>query len=399
MSTLINLAGSGSSLATGIIGIPDGSGWYTFYASLDAAMTAAVSGDTIVFFDDYRETASVALTYKDGVDINLNGHTYEYSNADNSDTLTDGGVAATISIYNGIIKRTGAGTPSFNVAVTLRLSNAGTTVNLNGVDIVAEGGSCALRTEPGIVNGGNFKQVGASSTFGLSTNGGELNNISFYGEEREARIEGNTIAINSTFRSDGLYALYILTGQAINCTGYSTASYGIFIGNAGQALNCTGYSEANNGIRSQTANSQIHNCVGRSSAGAAIYNTGLCINSSAYSTAGYGIQSTAASFIEGSTAWTSASIGVYTAGPVSNTSSNCQWNSAGGHAFGISANGAKIINCTARVRNAGAYAVNFAGFTGFVTGVSGQEMSALLSAPAQNTQVNTEDNFGNILIG
>lgn len=398
MSTLINLAGSGG-LATGIIGIPDGSGWYTFYASLDAAMTAAVSGDTIVFFDDYTETASVAVTYKDGVDINLNGHTYEYSNADNSDTLTDGGVAATINIYNGVIKRTNAAAPTFNVAVTLRLSNASTTVNLNGVDIVAENGSCTLRAEPGIVNGGNFKQVGVSVTQGLSTNGGELNNISFYAETREASIGGGTVATNCTFRSDGLYAVYIITGQTINCTGYSTASFGIYVGNAGQALNCTGVSEANNGINLQTGNSQVQNCVARSSGGAAILNRGVCKGTSAYSTAGYGIQSVSTSFTDGCTAWTSASIGVYTSGPVSNTSSQSTLNTTGGHAFGIATNGTKISNCTARVSNAGAYAVNFAGFTGFVTGVSGEGMTNLLSAVAQNTQTNPEDNFGNILIG
>ena len=103
MSTLINLAGGGG-LATGIIGIPDGAGWYTFYASLDTAMTAAVSGDTIVFFDDYTETATGNIALKDGVDINLNGHTYTFDKIGTESALiaTAAG-AVSCTFYNASI--------------------------------------------------------------------------------------------------------------------------------------------------------------------------------------------------------------------------------------------------------------------------------------------------------
>lgn len=170
MSTLINLAGSG--LATGIIGIPNGSGWYTFYADFTAAMAAAVSGDTIVFFDDITETGAAVLL-KDGVNVNLNGYTF--TNA--STTLTNAAIGmstfnCTVRIYNGRIVRTSA-TPATarTENVCFLLTNNGSKIYLEGVEIDSnEGLGCYNPTgsNNSIIGGtidGNYLDDAESNVF------------------------------------------------------------------------------------------------------------------------------------------------------------------------------------------------------------------------------------------
>ena len=69
MSTQIQIA---SKSASGIFGISNASGVYTYYATLTLAMAAATSGQTIEMFADVVETAAVTITLKDGVNINEN---------------------------------------------------------------------------------------------------------------------------------------------------------------------------------------------------------------------------------------------------------------------------------------------------------------------------------------
>ena len=110
-----------STLASGIIGIPNGSGSYTFYASLTLAMAGAVSGDTIIFFDDYTETSAVQITMTNGVDINLNGNTYTLSSADNTNMFTSG-VGAKVTFYNGRLIRVNAVPTTSNTGVAFLIA-------------------------------------------------------------------------------------------------------------------------------------------------------------------------------------------------------------------------------------------------------------------------------------
>jgi hypothetical protein len=60
MSTGINIAPSGG--ATGIWGIANTSGIYTYYTTLTLAMAAATAGQTIEMFADVVETGAVTVT-------------------------------------------------------------------------------------------------------------------------------------------------------------------------------------------------------------------------------------------------------------------------------------------------------------------------------------------------
>jgi outer membrane lipoprotein SlyB len=90
-------AGGGAS--SGIFGISDSSGTYTYYATLTLAMASAVSGDTIEMFADVTESTAVTITLKDGVNINGNGHTYTYTYA-TGNSFNDNGVAVNCQINN-----------------------------------------------------------------------------------------------------------------------------------------------------------------------------------------------------------------------------------------------------------------------------------------------------------
>ena len=95
MSTQINIA---PSVASGVWGIANTSGVYTYYTTLTLAMAAATSGQTIELFADVTETAAINVTLKNGVSINGNGHTYTYTNtAGNCFTI---GNSSTVYIYN-----------------------------------------------------------------------------------------------------------------------------------------------------------------------------------------------------------------------------------------------------------------------------------------------------------
>jgi len=82
MSTLIQIQSSGGgSSASGVFGISNASGVYTYYATLTLAMASAVSGNVIEMFANYTETGAIAITLKNGVNINGNGYTYTLNNS------------------------------------------------------------------------------------------------------------------------------------------------------------------------------------------------------------------------------------------------------------------------------------------------------------------------------
>jgi hypothetical protein len=80
------------------------------------------------------------------------------------------------------------------------------------------------------------------------------------------------------------------------------------------------------------------------------------------------------------------------------TSAICTFNNVGGHGFVNVENNDEIVDCYAEVANASAYGVNAPTTSPYVTGFSGRGMTQLLNL-LSNAQSNTEDNFGNILIG
>lgn len=397
-SNNITIDAAGGSGASGIFGIANAAGVYTYYSDLGAAIAGATVGQTIQLFTNYTETTSVGVLMKNGVDINLNGHTYEYAAADINDTLTDGGIPATVTIFNGTLKRTGSSAPTNTTGVCLKVSNTSSQITLQGVTVIAEDGSSCCIVQAGKLSGGYYRQIGATAGSSLAfqvTGNSVVDNVHVHADSKYSRLDLGKIS-NSYFRSDGNWGIYVFSGEAHNITGYSTANDAILVGTA-KLFNSTGISTALIGIETGTS-SEIYNCSGYSTASFGISNLNYAMNCTARSTASFGMSTGSGSETYNCTAWSSASLAIFSRGRIVKTSAISTFNNAAGHGFSNVENNDEIIDCYAEVANAAAYGVNAPTTSPYVTGFSGRGMTQLLNL-LSNAQSNTEDNFGNILIG
>jgi len=126
---------------TGVVGIANGQGDYVCYPDYTTAMAAAKAGDTIVQFADIVEYRQITIILKNGVNINMNGFTYELKATTDiaafQDRLTAGGSGGvTMSLMNGTIKCTprqafalGAANP---MCLQLLFSSGSTVVETEG---------------------------------------------------------------------------------------------------------------------------------------------------------------------------------------------------------------------------------------------------------------------------
>jgi len=213
-----SILGSGNMVvgaSSGVFGISNASGVYTYYATLTLAMAAATSGQVIEMFADVTETGAVSVTLKTGVNINGNGHTYILNNTGTTNCIQDGGVAVSCEIFNIKFKRTGAATPSSTASLPLYTTNASTQIINNGVSY--ESTFSLAASISGKVTGGYFRGA-LSNNLSLAVLG-ILINADFYSSVGYAKIDGT--AINCSFRSDG-GAQSVQSGatsRLINCTG------------------------------------------------------------------------------------------------------------------------------------------------------------------------------------
>jgi hypothetical protein len=393
---IADLAGGGGG---GIFGISDAVGTYTYYSDLISAISAATVGQTIQLFTNYTETSSVVVTLKTGVDINLNGHTYEYATADTNDVLTDGGIPATVTIFNGTIKRTGSSAPTNTAGVGLKITNASSQITLQGVTVIAEDGSNTCYISAGKLSGGYFRQIGAVAGSSMAFWGTGLSvvidSVNVHADSKYSRLDSGKIS-NSYFRSDGNWGIYLVSGEAHNITGYSTANDGILVGIA-KLFNSTGISTSAAGIDTGTS-AELYNCSGYSTANYGISNLNYAMNCTGRSTVNCGMATGSFSETYNCTGWSSAAAAIFSRGRIVKTSAICTWNNAAGHGFRNVENNDEIVDCYAEVANASAYGVNAPTTSPYVTGFSGRGMTTLLNL-LSNAQTNTEDTFGNILIG
>ena len=141
-----------AAISSGVIGIADSNGAFTYYSTLAAACTAAVSGQTITLFTDVTETTATAAILPNGVDLNLNGNSYILDVAGVTNAIETAGGGSRNTIYNGKIIRRNVGGSSFSIGLCLRNRNA--VLNLYGVDLINEDNCTALLIEEsGTVNG------------------------------------------------------------------------------------------------------------------------------------------------------------------------------------------------------------------------------------------------------
>ena len=256
----INLAYSLSSneidvsLYTDVVGIQDGTGWYTFYSSLALALASAVSGDVITLFSNITESTSSPITISSDIIINLNGYTYTYSPADTTFAII--GNTGTLKMYNGVVARTNSVQGSFGYNQGGVLNNKLTDVYLENVFLVNQG-KCVFRNA-GKIFGGVI--IGGSATFNFSAYneaGGSCINTIFYGTEAiynepTANLE-NCVIINET-NSVAINNL----GIAMNCSIYGFDN----IVNGGITQNCSFIDNTNSStlVVSAISNANILNC-------------------------------------------------------------------------------------------------------------------------------------------
>ena len=348
------ISGGGGS---GIFGISDASGVYTYYATLTLAMAAATSGQTIEMFADFTQATTTNIELKVGVNINGNGHTYTYSANDTTYALnqTNAGVF-NIKIINITILRT-VGTGG---CINQNFSASGN-IHFDGTLLRATGGGICFFT------------AGA---------------FNFY----------NLTAIGTTSAAVINYWASGFQGYFINCSAVNTSSgAGFQFAGGGNAHNC--YGESNSGFGFNGLGF-LRNCVGRSVSSAGIYGQNSIFNCTGFSVSGYGIDTTNSNQIVGCTGTSVSSIGIFVGGSyiskctgISNSGVGMQsgtgslqvfdcdgfstsnfggsfgfiggnliggkfqsnWNNAGGHALNILNNINSICNVTLVCTNASAY--------------------------------------------
>lgn len=386
-----------NSASYGVVATYDSSGTPTFYADLSSAITASSSGDTVFLFSDITETGATEIILKNGVDINLNGFTYEMSNASTTlDAFTDNNVAVDGTIYNGVIKRSGA---SGNNAMGLHILNKSSKVKLEGVEVQSTFGYCIYNQ--GTIDGG--KTSNTAGNFAIRNDGGRMSNLIHdgYGEYRQSGsnaegyniyskasnyygmfIDGGTIQ-NSYSESASNEAFFIQGGEADNCVAVSSATFGIRTNGAVKLNNCKGYSSTSAGIFLSSSGAKAYYCVGESTA-----NVGILINNGVNNAGLYNC-----------TGRSSASQGIR----VDNGSRavNCMGistlNTTSGHGFDIRNNNDRVSGCYAEVTNAGAYGFNAPIYSPYIVNCTGRGMTTLLNI-AGNSQTNTADAYGNVLL-
>ena len=387
-------ASAGSS--SGIWGIANSSGVYTYYSTWALAVAAATSGQTIELFADITES-SVSYTLKNGVNINGNGHTITHtSNA--SPCFIDNAVTVSCNINNLIIAKTCTAIASnvINLTASYNLIDfQGSIVNINsttqstgyyGFSTVGVGGKYYnLR----VISNGNGIIINQASA--------ECHNFNVYSSINNSSylaVRNNGNLINSYAESEGGVGIYSPSATStVNCVGKSTSYVGIrgfgtnttaisvsgyaWISQGGNLLNCTGISTSGNACLT-AATGTFTNCT--------------FISSSAQSVDGSGSSSVFNNCYFSSTSSSSANL---SSCEVYNSVFISSYNNAAGYAV----NQPSIItNCQLTVTNASANCISGGVSTLKYSNNVYKGSTTPVNANITQGIINTQDNQGNILL-
>lgn len=402
-------------VTSGRFGISDSNGVYTYYSTLQAAITAATSGQTVEFFTDATDSTSTPVELKVGVNINGNGHTYNHtSNSGATFTITDtaGTKNGDVNFFNLNIKRTttsSAGDPIFTVSSTYtfiynNFNFFGCNVSYtstSGNTIVFKVGALGRSTVNGLIcttNGSGFA-IDQSSGVELNTNNCY---VICNGTGSGITSSGGGVAKNCIVEitSGVAYSGYLVPYE---CTAYSTTSGTCFTTQT--AYNCTAYSNTGKCFDgSGWGASTAFNCLARTTSGICFYS---CIfsSSSAFATTGltiglhfnYGadVYKMYNNYFNVSSAAAIDISSVY----IMDSSVVCTWDNASGHGVKMSGTTGAICNCAIEVGNSSANCINSAAastlkysnnsFKGSTTAVNANVTQGISNSP---------DSKGNILI-
>ena len=253
--------------ASGIWGIANSSGVYTYYATWALAVAAATSGQCIELFADITENTNI-YTLKNGVNINGNGHTIAGTT---TATFNDGGVAVICDVSNLIISK------SLGGALSMTSTSSNITGNCKIISTDASYDCCIVYGQltgwsingsvvypialysTGILNYININTTGSFGIVSYSTTC-KINNciIKTSGSGISSNASNGGIVNNCTVNTNGL-AISIVTGEINNSSATSNTASAIALGANSSANNSYGRS-ASGVACSGVASSTFNNC-------------------------------------------------------------------------------------------------------------------------------------------
>jgi hypothetical protein len=265
-------------ISSGRFGIADSNGAYTYYTTLSLAMTAATSGQTIEVFADFTESTVVAITLKNGVNINGNGHTYSYTAA-TGNCFIDNGAAVVCTISDLYISRTNYTSGSVYVQSSSSSDTdwSGSKINITAASgdavsvlgkirniwVKVTGNGTAIRSD--YTSNAQFYNCYGESTgsgYGLNLRTSRVYNCTSISVSSGAYLD-QSLVFNSILQSTSGDA--VLYGSLYNCTVISTSGKGI---DRASAFNSTILSTS--GVAVSPQSNVYHNCLIRSSSANAV---------------------------------------------------------------------------------------------------------------------------------
>lgn len=392
---------SSSGGSSGKFGISDSSGVYTYYSTLQAAITAASAGQVVEMFADVTDSTSTAVTLKAGVTIQGNGHTYTHTSTigNTFDVATNGNYY----FNNIIIKRT-------NTTPTGSFIFNGTNYYINPLMIF----------QSTYIEYTYTSSVGATPFFGTSL----VMNFTIDGLRGLSNGSGNMVESSATIKNCNLENTG--TGNCIgigyngtveNCFCKTDSGYGIGCNNTAIVRNCNVVSNTGKGIvqgsiylSSAFSNTNyafdscaIYNCTGQSVSGTAFY---ACVarNCSGYTTTG-------SAFTPYFTTGTASNCTLYSSSSIpansgfssiyENCTIICDWNNASGHAVSTGAAYGvvpDVSNCKLVVANSSANCINGSAITVKYSNNTYKGATTPVNAGITQGVTNIQDNQGNILM-
>ena len=288
----------GGGVTTGIWGIADTSGTYTYYATDFDAMAAASSGDTIELFGNYNRVADTELVFKDGVTVQLNGYTW--SKSAGTSRLIRFVTGSTQWILNGKLKgddtitlyASGALCDVYGWGTTIENTNkeaiygtGGLGSNFYGFTVIGGGttrllyqGSyfhCNVTCTGTGFTGENLRRIEHCRIRGINNHTlvntlDEVNFSTIISDGGEAIRNGSITAYKSIFRSSVDDAVGVTSGTLVDCFCESLAGTTL-LASFGTVKNCTIISVSGSaGLRSTFAALKVSHCNIENSAGPGI---------------------------------------------------------------------------------------------------------------------------------
>ena len=451
--TVIGLFEAGG--ASGKLAIYSSGGTPTYYSDWTSVMSAATSGDVIVQLANITETSNVEIAVKAGVIIDMGKYTYTLNTSGTTSAFKITTAGTFKGRYN--VKRLGSTSTSGhqNLCMSIELGVDGTN-NIYDFEGSNFEGYRSMRIQNGSYNSGTIIDAGTHTSTGyiaVEANTVTIHKIKVYSTavdgtnpEYAACIYGNFATIeNAVVKQTGTgCGIYLYSNSTLrNSSAFSNLKKGIDAGGATLVEFCNSKSNSDNGIYSVSITRKCvaesngthghyqfqgrsEDCTGISSGGVGFFSyqatdvncsgistgssghysrDGNSINPKGYSTVAYGGINYRSKVTKGDYLATSSVAASSTSSPDILTewidcTFTTTWNSANGHAYESFGNLEELVNCTFVVANTSAYGIYAASavtikFAPYV----GKGMTTFNHTNVTQGQVNTQNNFGGILIG